>query len=250
MSKSSRNVRAYDEDIIKLKELSFDISAVEKKDVKMPEVLRRTLRIPNLKNVLIADAEAKRNMRPNRRGMGGGIWALVVMVMIAIALMLIFFVISSVGPPITFLFHDIASGIITTTGNNTGGINGDMNLSNAISPTIGALDDTVQVTQWVGYMFVAFSIIIFIVFAFSVRSYPFLLPVWIVFILILAFVSLFITNSYGDISSGQSETYSTWANTDYIMNHLPMVITFMGIVGGIIMFTLIPRNSDAEEGIV
>jgi hypothetical protein len=52
-----------DEDLkIKLKTLKKEIEIAQEQDIPLKEVLRRTINIPNLKNVLIEDAKAKKRM--------------------------------------------------------------------------------------------------------------------------------------------------------------------------------------------
>jgi len=63
MRKRITNVRAYKEEQEKLKQLSYELSARERNSVRTPEILRRALNIPNLKNVLLEDAEFKRRFK-------------------------------------------------------------------------------------------------------------------------------------------------------------------------------------------
>lgn len=47
----------------KIKKLARELSNVENKDIKAPELLRRTFNVPNLSDVLKQDAFNKRNKR-------------------------------------------------------------------------------------------------------------------------------------------------------------------------------------------
>lgn len=61
--KSSTFTRIYKSDKEKLNDLSFELSAIQKKFISKPELIRRTLRIPNLKDVLIKDAIFKKGAK-------------------------------------------------------------------------------------------------------------------------------------------------------------------------------------------
>lgn len=54
------HIRAYTPDRARLKDLSFELSAIQKSKVTTPEIIKRTLNIPRLKDILINDAEFKR----------------------------------------------------------------------------------------------------------------------------------------------------------------------------------------------
>lgn len=61
--KNSRHIRAYPEDIKKIKDLQLEISRAQGKIIPAPEIIRRTLNIPALKEVLYFDAEIKRRKK-------------------------------------------------------------------------------------------------------------------------------------------------------------------------------------------
>ena len=62
MEKRMTHIRVYDQDKAKLNDLSLELSNIQKSKVSIPEVLRRTINIPSLKNVLKIDAENKRRL--------------------------------------------------------------------------------------------------------------------------------------------------------------------------------------------
>lgn len=61
MKRNSVHIRAYPEEKEKLKQLARELSAIEKKEVKTAEALRRALKTSN-KNLLLSDAEMKRRL--------------------------------------------------------------------------------------------------------------------------------------------------------------------------------------------
>lgn len=68
MKKRFRLIRAYEDDWKKINTISLDLVAIERKKVTTPEIIRRTLNIPNLKDILFRDSQLKRIIKR-----GGGI---------------------------------------------------------------------------------------------------------------------------------------------------------------------------------
>ena len=62
MNKRMTHIRAYEPDKIRLKELSFELSAIQRSKVSTPEIIKRALNIPRLKDILMNDAEFKRRI--------------------------------------------------------------------------------------------------------------------------------------------------------------------------------------------
>jgi hypothetical protein len=57
--KEITHVRAYPDTKLKLKELCREISYVQREEVRTPEIIRRAFNIPNIKEILLADAKMK-----------------------------------------------------------------------------------------------------------------------------------------------------------------------------------------------
>lgn len=63
IKRNTKHIRIYPEDKDKLQSLKREICLVENRDIKVPEIMRRTFNIPNLKMVLIEDAKKKRGSK-------------------------------------------------------------------------------------------------------------------------------------------------------------------------------------------
>lgn len=63
MNKRLTGVRAYVMDKDRLKDLSLELSNIQKDKVTTPEIIRRTLNVPNIKDILIQDALNKRRLK-------------------------------------------------------------------------------------------------------------------------------------------------------------------------------------------
>lgn len=61
-NKRTRQIRAYPKDKDELLQISRELSAIQNKKVPVAEVLRRMKRVPNMKQILLKDAELKRRL--------------------------------------------------------------------------------------------------------------------------------------------------------------------------------------------
>ncbi len=66
-TKRLTHIRAYDFDKKKINDLSFELSNIQKAKVTTPEIIKRALNVPNLRDILIKDAEIKRAIRRGGR---------------------------------------------------------------------------------------------------------------------------------------------------------------------------------------
>lgn len=65
MSRRTVLIRSYPDVKEKIKDISRELSTIQKSDVKSAEVLRRAMAIPDITDILKRDAELKRRL--NRR---------------------------------------------------------------------------------------------------------------------------------------------------------------------------------------
>jgi len=63
LAKRSTLLRVYVPEKLKLKDLSLELSNLQKERVSIPETMRRIANIPNLREVLAGDAIIKRRLR-------------------------------------------------------------------------------------------------------------------------------------------------------------------------------------------
>lgn len=59
---STTHTRVPVETNVKIKEIARELTVIQKKDVSIPETIKRAFNIPNLKDVLKVDAEKKRRI--------------------------------------------------------------------------------------------------------------------------------------------------------------------------------------------
>ena len=129
----------------------------------------------------------------------------------------------------------------------------DYNLSTNANMTIGAVNRTAQgTTEWITYALLFVMLISFGVSALFVRSYPFLGVFWILGMIVLAFVSVYLSVTYTAVSSGNglTETYQGWAINDILISYLPHLTIGFAVLGGIILFVLSIDNQEISGGYI
>jgi hypothetical protein len=106
-----------------------------------------------------------------------------------------------------------------------------------------------QNLEWISYGLLFAMVMVFLLTAWMTKTYPFLIVFWIIFMIAIVFVSIYISSSYSDLATGNdfvAEAYQSWEGTNYLMEYLPFLLTFLGFLGGIILFVIATRESEAE----
>lgn len=174
---------------------------------------------------------------------------LLLIVMVAlIFIMGAFFVWGLLAPSTAGLISDV-TGSVKSAGANTS----DQNISDAVNVPADAILNSINNLEWITYAILFGAVFGFITMCFFVRTYPFLLVFWIILMGLIALISLFLTDAYQGVVTGNdyvSTASQSWATTNFILLHLPLIIVGVGILGGIIMFMLISREPEAETGVL
>jgi F0F1-type ATP synthase assembly protein I len=158
-------------------------------------------------------------------------------------IIMIFWVWSLMAPVTTELIDD-TSGIILNQARNTS----DGNLSNAANLAITPLRNTVANFEWITYAVLFGCFCGFFVFCFAVRAYPFLIVFWIIGMVLLTLMSIWLSSAYENVTSG-SDYFTTattsWATSHYILSNLPIFMISITLLGGIILFVIVSRDTEA-----
>lgn len=154
---------------------------------------------------------------------------------------LIYYVLSLLAPPLisSFSTFEISFREVTAF---------DGNLSAAEKTTFGNLSLAFNGLKWVSYVILFALFFAFCITAFYIRTYPFLIVVWIGVIIIMVIMGLYLAQTYNDLktSGSLSSAYTGWAGNDYILGYLPHIIAIFGLVGGIILFVLSSSGVEQE----
>jgi len=125
----------------------------------------------------------------------------------------------------------------------------DVNINNsmqiATTPVLNVLGDF----QFALYLFFFGLFVGFCVLCYYARSYPFMLFVWIALMTVMTLMGVYLSSAYTDmlVDTYTSSVMIQWGTVNWILTNLPMVFVAIGLIGGAIMFLLIPKEADAEQ---
>lgn len=180
-------------------------------------------------------------MRKNKKGVMG-----IILLFLALLSILIigFIAVMSWG------VLDIASDEITPIMENLGVV-GDTNVSEVSTYTFGIVDGFVQSTPWLiafGYVLALIFTLVF-VFVANYNPHPAFMGLYIVLMLLLVFGCIVMSNMYQDVYTGNDELalrLQEQTIMSFMILHSPLILSFIAIVGGILMFGM--RNTDPMYG--
>jgi hypothetical protein len=88
----------------------------------------------------------------------------------------------------------------------------------------------------------------YLVICYYVRTYQWLSVLWIGIIFLMVVMSFIFSNAYQQVSH-QSELrsfYTSWTTMDYLMNYLPHITIALGIISGILLFTILVTEPEQD----
>lgn len=156
---------------------------------------------------------------------------------IIVALIIICSIVLALGTGIlTFTsrtINDVTSGL---------GMIGDTNMSHASQVSIGVVNTTVQTLQWGSGALLFFALIGILMFAVSIRLNPngFMIGLFLFMVIALIFMAIVISNNYEQFLNGSDEIATelkSMTMMTFLILYLPHIITALGFIGGIIIFT-------------
>ncbi len=123
-----------------------------------------------------------------------------------------------------------------------------VNLTKAAEDTFGQVNDSIQALRLVAVTLIFAEIMFLIIFTGFSRKHPALWFVWILLVFLAIMLAAPISNAYESLL--QSNIYdgnlASFTGANWILLHLPFVILLTGILGGILMFVNIVRDSQQE----
>ena len=172
---------------------------------------------------------------------------LVVLIMIvAIGFIMLLIWALMIGAPIFTSLGQSALGEVISFSDSSG----NEDLKDATDASLGNLNTSLNVIQYVVYILFFGFIIAFCLMCVFVRVYPFLLFLWIIGTIIITGLSIYLSWSYQRILSNSglvSAALQSWTTNHYILTYAPIIFAGLGIVGGIIMFALISRDQEVND---
>ncbi len=183
----------------------------------------------------------KRKM--NKKGFIGIVFFFIILLMILVIGFAVAMILSAV---------DYASDTITPVMTSLGVV-GNTNLSQAGEQSFGTLNKVIQALPWLtGFLFVV-ALIFSVIFAVSYSNSisPAFIGVYLIFIILLIFGSIIISNMYENIYKGTDEIairLQEQTLTSYLILYSPFILSLIAIITGIYLFTK-PLESSGGFGI-
>lgn len=122
-----------------------------------------------------------------------------------------------------------------------------INYTETKDATFGYVNIAYSSLYWISIMLIVGMIIAIFTGNYMVTTRPIFFVPYIFVVIIAVLVSVGISNAYQTVAESDvlAETFAGFIGSNYIMYYLPVWITVIGFVGGIIMFV---RMKQAEDG--
>jgi hypothetical protein len=168
----------------------------------------------------------------NKKGFGG----MLLFFVILFAILIIGFMMAMMLGAI-----DFASDTVTPVMEDLGVV-GSTNMSQVSEFTFGAADTVVQALPWVTGFLLVVALIFSVIFAvyYPTNPSPVFIGVYLLFVILLIFGSIVMSNMYEDIYTGDDEIATRLQDqtlTSFIMLRSPLIFGIIAMITGIYLFT-------------
>lgn len=131
-----------------------------------------------------------------------------------------------------------------------GGTVAPLNASENVDRTVGVVNNSYKALYWLSVVMIIGMALSIFVGSYMVTTRPvFLVPY--IFIVIIAIVSsVFISNAYGELIADPTlaDSFEGFVGANFIMGYLPIWVTVIGFVGGMIMFSRLGSKENQMYG--
>ncbi len=120
------------------------------------------------------------------------------------------------------------------------------NASQVIDNTIGSTNTSFQALHWITIFLIAGMILSIFIGSYLVTTKPIFFIPYIFIVIIAIVVSVPMSNAYETIMNNEvlAGTFAEFTGANWIMLNLPVWITIIGFVGGIIMYSQMGRREE------
>lgn len=164
-------------------------------------------------------------MMKNKRG---GMTDLFIFMIFAVAILFICGIFIYLGGRATTQIHDTIDDMEF----------GDANTTEVVDDTFGAVNQSYQALYWISIFLIVGMVISIFIGSYLVTTKPIFFIPYAFITIIAIIVSVGISNAYEQIIADEllASTFSGFVGGNFIMLNLPIWITVIGIIGGLIMF--------------
>lgn len=129
-------------------------------------------------------------------------------------------------------------------------VGSNVNYSETIDASMGAVSNAYGSLYWISVFLILGMIIAIFMGSYLVTTKPVYFVPYIFVVGISIIVAVGISNGYAQIieNSTLSSTFDGFIGANFLLLNLPIIITIVGFVGGIIMFIKMTRGQEYEQG--
>ena len=146
------------------------------------------------------------------------------------------------------LFIAIGTAVLTFVAGEVTSVTGDLgvigssNVSESSEWSIGPVNETIQMFKWGSGIAIIFAILGVLILASVIRMNPngFFIGFYIILMLVLILISIFVSGIYEEFHDGSDDIaleLQSMPLTSFLIIYFPQIITVIGFLGGIIMFS-------------
>lgn len=247
MLNKKRNLQEVDEDFhLDLKEVQRERISLGKDNPMKPKGVKRLTKgihnHPLFRNILLDLKRAELPKKSNKKGNLMGMTAIMVGLILFIVLSVVIVFISALW--VNF-FGDVTDTLV--------GIPATSNISNIskyADITFGNLNIAFQQLRWISVVIIFGMLMGILISNFLIKIHPAFFIFYIFIIIMMVFVSIFISNSFETIYTGGGvlgDSLQQFKAGSWIILYLPMWITIISVVGGILLFVNMKRDDSQGE---
>jgi len=180
------------------------------------------------------------NQRMNKRGAFADLF---IFMILAFVLIFICAIMIYIADTTTEQLHETMDGMDLGDGSGN-------NVSVVIDNTVGATALSFKALQWISAFIIFGMILSIFIGSYLVTTKPVFFIPYIFIVIIAIIVSVPLSNAYETLSNNAdlSSTFTGFTASNFIMLNLPIWITIIGFVGGIIMFARMGKKEEFQYG--
>jgi len=247
MTKFKRNLQEVDDDFHSdLKEVQRQRVNLGKDNPMKPKGVKRLTKgihnHPLFKNILLDLKKAELPRLPRKKGSIQNMMAIMVGLILFIVLSFIIVIVFAVW--VNF-FGDVTDELIGLPADNN-----ITNISKYATITFGNLNTAFQQLTWISVVIIFGLVMGILMSSFLVKIHPAFFIFYVFIVVLLVFVSIFISNSYEDLYSGGGilgDSLQDFRAASWIVLYLPIWVTLVALIGGILLFIGLKRDDSQGE---
>jgi hypothetical protein len=185
----------------------------------------------------------------DKKGQVNGILVVLIMAGLLIGIVVLYYLYALAMPLFTGISAE-AIGIVNEVGGTSNA--DEANITEAITTVTTPISSSMHILSWFGYLIFIGLLIAFLIIAFNIRTHPYLSVFWILIIVALVITSMFMANSYEELKQDSylAGQYNANPTNDFIILHLPHIVSAFGLISGLILFILVTRDPEMEGSVI